>query len=71
MHHFLVHSNTKISGFCILCFASFSVVVTDKIAVASANVAIVVPATSGISLVYKIYKVDLECFLAAHHDLVY
>ena len=32
MHHFLVHYKTENSSFCNLCFASFSVVATDKIA---------------------------------------
>ena len=56
MHHFLVHSKTEFSTFCNQCFASFSVLATDKITVSSANIAIVVPTTSGMSLIHKTYE---------------
>ena len=48
---FLVHSKTEVSRVLNLCFASFSVVATNKIAVTIAiklqNLATVVPETSG------------------------
>ena len=51
MHYFLVHSETDVGAFCNLWFNTFAV-----LAMSLKNVAIVVPQTSGISLVRETCK---------------